>query len=153
MTTSDSTPSTPSVWQRIANLQRECPILGKNSDGYNYKYTTLDSMWKTILPLMEKHGLAWTCVSSMDMLGGSDEGMGGQLVETMTVKVYNTDNPSDSVQNTYMFPAVNPQKVGSYETYYRRYALTKILGVVSGDDDDGAKASENNTPPAPTVNF
>ena len=149
--TSDPTPL--SVWQRIANLQREAPILGKNSDGYNYKYTTLDSMWKTILPLMEKHGLAWTCVSSMDILGGTADGMGGQLAETMTVKVYNTDDPSDSVQNTYMFPAVNPQKVGSYETYYRRYALTKILGVVSGDDDDGAKASENNTPPAPTVNF
>lgn len=152
MTTTSDTP-TPSVWQRIANLQREAPILGKNSDGYNYRYTTLDSMWKTILPLMEKHGLAWTCVSGVDMLGGTEDGMGGQLVETMTVKVYNTDNPSDSVQNTYMFPAVNPQKVGSYETYYRRYALTKILGVVSGDDDDGAKASENNTPPAPTVNF
>lgn len=152
MTTTSDTP-TPSVWQRIANLQREAPILGKNSDGYNYRYTTLDSMWKTILPLMEKHGLAWTCVSGVDMLGGAEDGMGGQLVETMTVKVYNTDDPSDSVQNTYMFPAVNPQKVGSYETYYRRYALTKILGVVSGDDDDGAKASENNTPPAPTVNF
>lgn len=151
MTTSDT--PTPSVWQRIASLQREAPILGKNSDGYNYKYTTLDSMWKTILPLMEKHGLAWTCVSSMDMAGGAEDGMGGQLVETMTVKVYNTDDPSDSVQNTYMFPAANPQKVGSYETYYRRYALTKILGVVSGDDDDGAKASENNTPPAPTVSF
>lgn len=150
-TTSDTLP--PSVWQRIANLQREAPILGKNSDGYNYRYTTLDSMWKTILPLMEKHGLAWTCVSGMDMAGGAEDGMGGQLVETMTVKVYSTDDPSDSVQNTYMFPAVNPQKVGSYETYYRRYALTKILGVVSGDDDDGAKASENNTPPAPTVNF
>ena len=110
-------------------------------------------MWKTIAPLMEKHGIAWTCVSSMDMQGGAEDGMGGQLMETMTVKVYNTDDPSDSVENTYMFPAVNPQKVGSYETYYRRYALTKILGVVSGDDDDGAKASENNTPPAPTVNF
>lgn len=150
----ETTSDTPlSVWQRIANLQREAPILGKNSDGYNYKYTTLDSMWKTILPLMEKHGLAWSCVSAMSVEGGSEDGMGGQLVETMTIIVYNTDNPSDSVQNTYMFPAVNPQKVGSYETYYRRYALTKILGVVSGDDDDGAKASENNTPPAPTVNF
>ena len=141
-----------SVWQRIANLQREAPILGKNSDGYNYKYTTLDSMWKTILPLMEKHGLGWTCQSDMLVEGGAD-GMGGQLMETMTVTVFNTDKPSDRVENTYMFPAVNPQKVGSYETYYRRYALTKILGVVSGDDDDGAKASENNTPPAPTVNF
>ena len=150
-TTSDTTPL--SVLQRIANLQRECPILGKNSDGYNYKYTTLDSMWKTITPLMEKHGIAWTCVSSMDMQVGAEDGMGGQLMETMTVMVYSTDNPTDTVQNTYMFPAVNPQKVGSYETYYRRYALTKILGVVSGDDDDGAKASENNTPPAPTVNF
>lgn len=148
--TTNNTP--PSVWQRIANLQRECPILGKNSDGYNYRYTTLDSMWKTILPLMEKHGLAWTCESSMDMPDGMD-GMGGQITETMTVTVYNTDNPSDTAQNTYMFPAANPQKVGSYETYYRRYALTKILGVVSGDDDDGAKASENNTPPAPTVSF
>lgn len=148
-TTSDTTPS---VWQRIANLQRECPILGKNSDGYNYKYTTLDSMWKTILPLMEKHGLAWSCVSNMDMLGGRED-MGGQLVEAMTVAVYNTDDPSDRVENLYMFPAVNPQKVGSYETYYRRYALTKILGIVSGDDDDGAKASETSNPPAPTVNF
>lgn len=148
-TTSDTHPS---VWRRIANLQREAPILGRNSDGYNYKYTTLDSMWKTILPLMEKHGLGWTCQSDMSVAVGAD-GMGGQLVETMTVTVFNTDDPSDSVRNTYMFPAVNPQKVGSYETYYRRYALTKILGVVSGDDDDGAKASENNTPPAPTVNF
>lgn len=151
MTTTSDTP-TLSVWRRIANLQREAPILGKNSDGYNYKYTTLDSMWKTILPLMEKHGLGWTCHSVMSVEGGAD-GMGGQLVETMTVTVFNTDKPSDCVENTYMFPAVNPQKVGSYETYYRRYALTKILGVVSGDDDDGAKASENNTPPAPTVNF
>lgn len=147
-TTSDTTPS---VWQRIANLQRECPILGKNSDGYNYKYTTLDSMWKTILPLMEEHGLAWTCVSDMHKEGDA-EGLGG-LVETMTVMVYNVDNPDDRVENSYLFPAVNPQKVGSYETYYRRYALTKILGIVSGDDDDGAKASENSTPPAPTVNF
>ena len=60
-------------------------------------------MWKTILPIMEKHGLAWTCVSSMDMEGGAD-GMGGQLVETMTIIVYSTDDRPTACRTRTCFP-------------------------------------------------
>lgn len=39
----------------------------------------------------------------------------------------------------------DPQKVGSAITYYRRYALSSMLGIAT-EDDDGVQASEAKTP-------
>lgn len=38
--------------------------------------------------------------------------------------------------------ATDPQKVGSAVTYYRRYALAALTGVVADVDDDGNTASQ-----------
>jgi ERF superfamily len=45
----------------------------------------------------------------------------------------------------------DPQKTGSAQTYYRRYAVAAICGIAPDDDDDGNAAAEKpkNTPPAP----
>ena len=44
-------------------------------------------------------------------------------------------------------PPADPQKVGSWLTYFRRYALCAALGLAAEDDDDANAASETASKP------
>jgi hypothetical protein len=46
---------------------------------------------------------------------------------------------------------VPPQELGSFITYYRRYALSAMLGIAAEDDDDGAAAQATHKPPRAQV--
>jgi hypothetical protein len=59
----------------------------------------------------------------------------------------------ESIESSMVLPqVVDPQKLGSMLTYYRRYALMSILGVASEDeDDDGNKASNKSEIQSPNM--
>ena len=42
-------------YKALAGFQQECPVLLKQSDGFNYKYIDLPKIIHTINPLMKKH--------------------------------------------------------------------------------------------------
>ena len=131
---------------KIFEIQQSMQPVKRNGKGYKYTYATLPQIWEKVAPEMKKLGIGWTATSKGSLQG--DETMGLQVMEEMKVTIFNVDNPKDSLSNMYLFPATTAQVVGSYETYYRRYALIKILGIVVEDesDDDGAKTKTTPKP-------
>ena len=118
----------------LAKFQAEMPVVPKTKtakvrtrDGgdYSYTYADLADLTSAAMPILAKHGLAFTC------LPGS-AGLTGMLVHTSGQRL------------TAVLPinGASPQQVGSSLTYMRRYLLGCLTGLVTDDDDDG-QAAEN----------
>tara|TARA_B100000214_G_scaffold272029_1_gene202288 strand:+ start:1116 stop:1724 length:609 start_codon:yes stop_codon:yes gene_type:complete len=119
-------------YKALAGFQQECPVLLKQSDGFNYKYIDLPKIIHTINPLMKKHGLGFT-----QKLGTNKETQQPCLTTTI-FHIESGESDTDTVdipiveiksQNLY-------QSLGSGTTYFRRYALSSQLGIVSDKDID-----------------
>lgn len=121
------------LYAAIADFQQECPTILKETEGYGYNYADLPSIYKTILPLLKKHGLMFTQLLK-------DKG-----IETILVHIESgeelrsfTEIPSDV-----SLSKMNPYQVmGSAYTYYRRYTLSAMLGIITDKDDDCAGSVE-----------
>ena len=119
-------------YKALAGFQQECPVLLKENDGFNYKYIDLPKIIHTINPLMKKYGLGFT-----QKLGTNKETQQPCLTTTI-FHVESGEFDTDTVdipivemksQNIY-------QSLGSGTTYFRRYALSCQLGIVSDKDLD-----------------
>lgn len=101
-----------------------------------YKYLNLATILKTIKPVFEKHGLAFSQSVTFDNAGESRQVIG-------TVKTIIFDNEEQMVACSYpFFVTGDPQQVGSAITYARRYSLYAVLGIFPDKDDDGAYAKQ-----------
>jgi hypothetical protein len=138
-------PRWPNLAAALAAFQSQRPDLEKTStadvlkDGrkiYSYAYSTLADVEKAVLPLLGFVGLAWHCHT--------------ELHERSFVLICTLAHESGELLSS-VFPLpfkdnMDPQALGSYLTYWRRYALMLATGVSpESDDDDGAsaKASTN----------
>ena len=119
-------------YKALAGFQQECPVLLKDTDGYGYKYVDLTKIIHSINPLMKKHGLGFT-----QKLGTNSE-TGQSCLTTSIFHVASGEFDSATVdiplvemkgQNLY-------QAFGSGTTYFRRYALSSQLGIISDKDVD-----------------
>lgn len=146
-------PSTARLYAALAKFQEELPrlvaeqtatVTGETKSGkptsYKYNYADLGDISPTVLPLLARHGLAWTAKPTMD---------GGQFV--LIYKLAHSSGEEDG--GTWPLPdpsRVDAQKLGGAITYARRYALCAMTGIAPGKDDDDAQASRGRpaaTPP------
>lgn len=101
-----------------------------------YKYLNLSTILKTIKPVFEKHGLAFSQRVTFDNAGESRQVIG-------TVETIIFDDKDLMVACSYpFFVTGDPQQVGSAITYARRYSLYAVLGIFPDKDDDGAYAKQ-----------
>ncbi len=101
-----------------------------------YKYLNLATILKTIKPVFEKHGLAFSQRVTFDNTGEARQSIG-------TVETIIFDNEEQMVACSYpFFVTGDPQQVGSAVTYARRYSLYAVLGIFPDKDDDGAYAKQ-----------
>lgn len=101
-----------------------------------YKYLNLATILKTIKPVFEKHGLAFSQRVTFDNAGEARQVIG-------TVETIIFDNEEQIVACSYpFFVTGDPQQVGSAITYARRYSLYAVLGIFPDKDDDGAYAKQ-----------
>lgn len=101
-----------------------------------YKYLNLSTILKTIKPVFEKHGLAFSQRVTFNNTGEARQSIG--IVETIIF-----DNEEQMVACSYpFFVTGDPQQVGSAVTYARRYSLYAVLGIFPDKDDDGAYAKQ-----------
>ena len=126
-----------SLYEAIGAFQRECPTIGKKSEGYGYKYADFTEIVQSIKPLLEKHGL------------GFIQYINGRAVETEVFWISPDGKQTNSItshtnipedvqlkgQNTF-------QVLGSGISYVKRYALTSILGITTADDNDAEGVEE-----------
>lgn len=103
----------------------------KNNPFFKSKYADLTSVWDACRDPLTKNGLAVTQIIAIYEQGG---------VILKSVLLHSSGEWVES-----MMPVVpvknDPQSMGSAITYARRFALSALVGVAPGDDDDGNEAS------------
>jgi hypothetical protein len=126
-----------SIYEAIGAFQRECPTIGKKSEGYGYKYADFTEIVTAIKPLLEKHGL------------GFIQYINSRTVVTEVFHISEDGKQVNSIQSTTDIPdnvqlkGMNTfQVLGSGISYVKRYALTSILGITTADDNDAAGKEE-----------
>lgn len=117
--------------EALIEFQKDLPAVGLDGDNPHFKskFATLGNVTKEVLPKLNKVGLSYTVGSFVE---------NGTLI--LDAHLLHESGESRSMQ--FPITATDPQKVGSAVTYYRRYALAALTGVVADVDDDGNTASQ-----------
>ena len=137
------------ILTRIAAVQQAVGAAKRSTEGYGYKYATLNDIWTLVKQSMADNGLGWTAAGASEIVGA--EADMPTVYNTLTVAVYETDHDGanlmemvkngEALSSSYTYPAAAAQQVGSFETYYRRYGLIHLLGLTTIADDDGKSSS------------
>jgi len=118
------------IYKALADFQQEVPVLLKGTDGYGYKYIKLEHIVAKINPLLKKHNLGFTQLVDGE---GNYQGLttilfhhpsGENIVASCTI-------PDCDMKGMNKF-----QSAGAGITYFRRYALSSMLGIISDADTD-----------------
>ncbi len=112
----------------LAAFQYECPIIHKDTSGFNYTYADLPKIIGTIMPLLKKNNLCFS------------QPLEGTQLRTI---IYHTET-GEYIDSVCEVPVIELNKMNAYQsfgsgiTYFRRYALASILGLVTDKDTDAA---------------
>jgi hypothetical protein len=125
----------PELAAALVAFQESAPTINKGRTAdmgqYSYKYADLTDIWDAIRGPLKANGLAVT----QSLTGGGN----GILGIRTTVWHKSGQHITDTVEME--VGRRTPQQVGSQITYYKRYALSAVLGLSTEEDDDGAAAS------------
>jgi hypothetical protein len=121
----------PELLTALANFQNDCPTIPKNKKGYGYNYAEFSKAVELFKPILNKYKLGFT-----QLLEGADNlrtivfhGETGQYIQTVK-----------QLPTGYELKGMNLyQTEGARNTYYKRYVLFNMLGIVSEDEDTDAK--------------
>jgi len=121
------------IYKKIANFQQECPVILKGTKGYGYNYADLPSIFEVINPLLKKYKLGFT-----------------QLLidENLKTIIFDIDSgetieSSVKIKQDVNLAKMNPfQVLGSAITYYRRYSIAAMLGIITDEDNDTNLSSQ-----------
>jgi hypothetical protein len=133
--------ATPKLNAALARFQAQVPKITKDEKatipgregraGFGYTYAGLDAITDAALPLLGKHGLAFTAWPT--------------LVDGKFVLLYELLHESGE-QKSGIFPLASsgkPQELGGLITYYRRYALCAVTGIAPGGEDNDAQTANH----------
>lgn len=117
------------LFEALSKAQAEIESASKARQGYNYQYADLNDTWDVAREPLTKNGLCVVqhpiVMNGVMVLQTTLGHKSGQWIRSELVL-----DPADS----------KPQTLGSMLTYYRRYALSAIVGVCADKDDDGEAA-------------
>lgn len=117
----------------LAAFQEQCPKIAKGKKGaHNIKYAPLDAIMATIQPILTANGLSVRFSTSW----------GDQGYLTAVCTVSHADGHSEASEITIpvddKMTANSSQKMGSANSYAKRYALSNALNLAFTEDDDDA---------------
>ncbi len=119
-------------------FQQKVQNPGKDTEGYGYKYATLDSVIKSVKEAMEGTGLSFNqeVTSNEDKIGVTTNifHKSGQM---MSFGPFFIDKVNAKQMN-------NAQGAGAAITYARRYSLSATAGIASEEDTDASSDRGNN---------
>lgn len=128
------------LYSAILKAQSKIETVRKNGENPHFrsKYATLDEIWETVRKAVNEAGLVVFCTIERQ---DGERVMVTHLAEVTSGEEIACAFPIAAAANT-------PQAIGSALTYARRYTLTALLEIVTGDgaDDDGAAAENHNAP-------
>jgi hypothetical protein len=116
----------------LAAFQQEVKVIHKATQGFGYTYADLPKIFEEINPLLQKHGLGFT------QLINTKDG-----VNYLATVVFHVES-GEQIESNCMIPYVQLkgmndfQSFGSGVTYFRRYCLSSMLGLVTDKDTDAS---------------
>lgn len=120
---------TDNIYAALSRFQEDCPAINKGAQGYGYMYADLPSIMEVINPLLKKHKL----VISQPLDGRSI------MTKLVHIPTGETEFSRIEIPEGVSLKGMNQFQVdGSAITYYRRYALSSLLGIVTDEDNDAA---------------
>jgi hypothetical protein len=115
------------LYKALADFQNEVPVIHEDTKGYNYTYANLNTIFATIKPLLKKHGLTFTQL------------LDGKNLKTILIHIESGETLEGSVEietNVKLASMNHYQVFGSAITYFRRYSLSCVLGLITDKDID-----------------
>jgi hypothetical protein len=129
------------LFKSLAEFQQEVPVIFKGttagSGNFAYQYADLPAILNIINPLMQKHGLGFT------QLTNHKEG-----IDYLTTVIFHVESGETLETSLRLMPEVELkgqnifQSYGSQLTYFRRYGISQILGLVTDKDTDAQGQTE-----------
>lgn len=125
------TESIKALLEGLSNAQAEFVTLPKDKNGYNYKYTDLDTVISSTKPVLAKNKLGF-----MQSLTTLENGKWA-----ITTRLFHASG--EWIEDTTPLPDISlakgnaAQNVGAAITYMKRYTLCAMLGISSDEDPDG----------------
>jgi hypothetical protein len=125
----------------LVAIQKALPTVGKTQTAevptkaggkYTYTYATLGDVTDAALPLLSAHQIAWVCWPRQAANGYE---LVGELLHVS----------GESRSGALPLHGNDPQVIGGAMTYFRRYLLGSMLGIVTDDDPD-ARATRGGAP-------
>lgn len=143
------------IYKALANFQQEVPVILKEVSGYGYKYADLPAIFETINPILKKNGLGFTqLINGVKIKTILFHVESGEHIESETdmpvesliyedVTKTNSKGVTETKSVIKGFEGMNKaQAFGSLITYFRRYALSSMLGLITDKDTDGTKVGK-----------
>lgn len=133
------------LFKSLAAFQQEVPVIHKGTQGFGYSYADLPAIFEKINPLLAKHGLGFT-----QLLNSKD---GENYLVTVLFHV----ETGESIESTTLIPQVELKGMNAYQafgsgcTYFRRYCLSSICGLVTDKDTDASGEQVKHEPKKPTI--
>lgn len=121
--------SMSNIMQAIFNVQQTVGKITKDAKAQvgtrTFSHASLAGTWEAIQPLLAQNKLAVT--QSPTITHGQE----------FTTTIYHLDSNEWITESMlFILTKQDPQSVGSAITYYRRYMLTAMLGLIPDDDND-----------------
>ena len=115
--------------EKLFNLQQEIGTVSKDASNpfYKSKYFDINSLIKQLQPLLKKHRLSLKQPIKFDAINNLS------YIQTY-FECADTSQRSDTSEMK-LPEVLDPQKMGSIVTYYRRYTLVSLLSLQAEDDD------------------
>ena len=122
------------LFKNLAGFQQEIKVIQKSSTGYanQYKFADLPKIFEAINPLMQKHGLGFT------QLINTHENQNYLVTMVFDIQSGETLESSTMIPNVQLMKMNEYQCFGSGVSYFRRYCLSSILGLVTDVDNDAS---------------
>lgn len=140
------------IYKALASFQQEVPVILKETSGYGYKYADLPAIFETINPLLKKNGLGFTQLVNGSKIKtilfhiDTGETIESEIDMPIDSLIYEVGKDKKGIEKFILrgFEGMNKaQAIGSLITYFRRYALSSILGLITDKDSDGAKVENS----------
>lgn len=144
------------IYKALADFQQEVPVITKETQGYGYTYADLPKILEVINPLLKKYGLGFyqaingTKIKTVVFHAESAEQIESETDMPFDSLVYEEITKKDKQGVEYKVMAIKgfegmnrAQAIGSLITYFRRYALSSMLGLVTDKDTDGTSKSKD----------
>ena len=123
------------IYFKLFKLQQKIKPIKKDSVNSHFKNTYFDinSLVEALKPHLDE--LHLVILQPLSMVGEK------QILETI---VLDTDSGEQVSSHALLPEGVEPQKMGSAITYYRRYSLQSLLFLEAEDDDANSSSPKNN---------